>query len=135
MAQPKTLHLPTGFAAAPEPEFNFGRTDIERLFVEVPESLHTEVRRKALPMRTKEYVLQQIAKRLASGEAMAIHEIRSPVPSASKQKRIILDVDGAKAAELKRAAVPFGSFREMVLCCIEADGMEMPRRETFDPIA
>ena len=104
MAQPKTLHLPTGFAAAPEPEFNFGRTDIERLFVEVPESLHTEVRRKALPMRTKEYVLQQIAKRVESGEAMAIHEIRSPVPSASKQKRIILDVSGAKAAIRSQAA-------------------------------
>lgn len=134
MAQLKTLRLPTEFSAAPEPEFNFGRTDIERLFVEVPEALHTEVRRKALPMRTKAYVLQQITKRLESGEAMAIHEIRSPVPSASKQKRIILDVNGAKAAELKKAAEAFGSFREMVLCCLEADGFEMPKPETFEPL-
>lgn len=133
MSKPKTLHLPAAFAAAPEPEFNFGRTDIERLFVEVPESLHTEVRRKALPMRTKDYVLQQIAKRLESGEAMAIHEIRSPIPSASKQKRIILDVSGAKAAELKSKAVAFGSFRELVLCCLEADGIEMPKR--YDEIS
>ena len=125
MAKAKTLHLPAGFAAASEPEFNFGRTDVERLFVEVPESIHTEVRRKALPMRTKEYVLQQVAARLASGEALAIHESRSPVPGASHQKRIILDVSGTQAAELKSAAVTFGSFRELVLCCLEADGIEM----------
>ncbi len=132
MSKTKTLHLPAGLAAAPEPEFNFGRTDIERLFVEVPESIHTEVRRKALPMRTKEYVLQQITKRLESGEAMAIHEIRSPVPSASKQKRIILDVRGVQAAELKSRAVAFGSFREMVLCCLEADGIEMTKPDTSE---
>lgn len=134
MAQPKTLRLPVEFSETPvkEPRFDFGRTDIERLFVEVPESIHTEVRRKALPMRTKDYVLQQIAKRLESGEAAAIHEVRSPVPSASKQKRIILDVNGTKAAELKSAAVAFGSFREMVLCCLEADGIEMPKPETFE---
>jgi hypothetical protein len=130
MGQPKTLHLPVGPSAVTvrEPEFNFGRTDIERLFVEVPDSVHTEVRRKALPMRTKAYVLQQITKRLESGEAHAIHESRSPVPGASHQKRIILDVNGATAAELKSRAVAFGSFRELVLCCLEADGIEMPVR-------
>lgn len=130
MAKPKSLHLPTGSPAAPvrEPEFNFGRADVERLFVEVPESIHTEVRRKALPLKVKEYVLQQIAKRLASGEALVIHESREPVPGASHQKRIILDVTGTQAAELKSAAVAFGSFRELVLSCLEADGIEMPRR-------
>lgn len=129
MGQPKTLHLPVGSSATPirEPEFNFGRTDVERLFVEVPESVHTEVRRKALPLRTKDYVLQQIAKRLASGEAATIHENRSPVPGASHQKRIVLDVSGTQAAALKGSAIAFGSFRELVLCCLEADGIEMPK--------
>jgi len=94
-----------------------------KLYVEVPDDMHQAVRFRALDKRTTvtEYILGLVETR--KGEALRA----APFPSAARQKRLVLDLTAEKAEKAQTAAEPFGSFRQMVLACLELDGIAFPR--------
>jgi hypothetical protein len=94
-----------------------------KLYVEVPDAMHQAVRFRALDKRTTvtEYILELVEAR--KGEAVSA----APFPSAARQKRLVLDLSAERAEKVQSAADPFGSFRQMVLACLELDGIAFPR--------
>jgi hypothetical protein len=94
-----------------------------KLYVEVPESFHRAVRFKALDIRktVAEYILELLETK--KGEALSV----APFPAAAGEKRIVLDLPAARAEQVQAMAEPFGGFRQMVLACLEKDGIQFPR--------
>lgn len=94
-----------------------------KLYVEVPDDMHQAVRFRALDKRTTvtEYILDLVEAR--KNEALGVPAF----PSAARQKRLVLDLSSEKAEKVQVAAEPFGSFRQMVLACLELDGITFPR--------
>lgn len=94
-----------------------------KLYVEVPESIHHAVRAKALDLRktVTEYILELIETRKEETAGVA------PFPSAPRQKRLVLDLPAEKADKIASAGESAGSFRQVVLACLELDGIPFPR--------
>lgn len=93
----------------------------KRLFVEVSYVVHQHIKARALPFSsTKNYIMWVIDNR----ESMA-KKGAAPLPSAAKQRRIIIEVTDAEAERLLEKAKPWNTFREYVLRCLEADGIRM----------
>lgn len=94
-----------------------------KLYVEVPESIHHAVRARALELRktAAEYILELIEARNEETARIA------PFPSAPKQKRLVLDLPAEKAEKISLAGESAGGFRQMVLACLERDGILFPR--------
>jgi hypothetical protein len=96
--------------------------DIERLLVDVSPAMQKQIKERALASDTtvKEYLLKVIYKHM--------NEVSRPVepyPSMRGQKRLILEVPAAEAVTLRRKAQRFSTFKEFVLRCLEAEGIEI----------
>jgi uncharacterized protein (DUF1778 family) len=96
--------------------------DIERLLVDVSPTMQKQIKERALASDTtlKEFVLKVIYKHM--NEVSLPPE---PYPSMRGQKRIILEVPAAEAVTLKRKAQRFSTFKEFVMRCLEAEGIEI----------
>lgn len=93
----------------------------KRLFVEVSRPVHQIIRARALPFgNLKEYILWALENR----ESRAKKGVE-PVPSMPKQARIIIEVTDEEAERLLEKAKPWKTFREYVLRCLEADGVQV----------
>jgi len=94
----------------------------KRLFVEVSKTVHQRIRVRALPFgNLKEYILWAVENR----ESMAKKD-EEPFPSTPRQARIIIEVTDEEAERLLEKAKPWKTFREYVLRCLEADGVQIP---------
>lgn len=96
--------------------------DIERLLVDVSPAIQKQIKERALASDTtvKEYVLKVVYKHMND-----VSVPLEPFPSMRGQKRIILEVPAAEAATLKRKAKRFSTFKEFVLQCLEAEGIQI----------
>lgn len=96
--------------------------DIERLLVDVSPAMQKQIKERALASDTtvKEYLLKVIYKHMNEVSRPA-----EPYPSMRGQKRLILEVPAAEAVTLRRKAQRFSTFKEFVLRCLEAEGIEI----------
>lgn len=96
--------------------------DIERLLVDVSPAMQKQIKERALASDTtvKEYLLKVIYKHMNEVSRPA-----EPYPSMRGQKRLILEVPAAEAVTLKRKAQRFSTFKEFVMRCLEAEGIEI----------
>lgn len=96
--------------------------DIERLLVDVSPAMQKQIKERALASDTtvKEYLLKVIYKHMNEVSRPA-----EPYPSMRGQKRLILEVPAAEAVTLRRKAQRFATFKEFVLRCLEAEGIEI----------
>ena len=96
--------------------------DIERLLVDVSPAMQKQIKERALASDTtvKEYLLKVIYKHMNE-----ISRPAEPYPSMRGQKRLILEVPAAEAVTLRRKAQRFSTFKEFVLRCLEAEGIEI----------
>lgn len=94
----------------------------KRLFVEVSKAVHQRIRVRALPFgNLKEYILWAVENRESKAK-----KGEEPFPSTPKQARIIIELTDEEAESLQEKAKPWKTFREYVLRCLEADGVEIP---------
>jgi hypothetical protein len=106
-------------------------TDVERLIIEVPAGLHAKIKARAAIQRKslKTYVVDAIDGFAAMATAELVTSPDRPaLPGSWRQKRIVVVVPGAKAAELRAMAKPFRTFREFALRCIEVEIARARRR-------
>ena len=96
--------------------------DIERLLVDVSPAMQKQLKERALASDTtvKEYLLKVIYKHMNEVSRPA-----EPYPSMRGQKRLILEVPAAEAVTLRRKAQRFSTFKEFVLRCLEAEGIDI----------
>ena len=96
--------------------------DIERLLVDVSPAMQKQIKERALASDTtvKEYLLKVIYKHMNEVSRPA-----EPYPSMRGQKRLILEVPAAEAVTLRRKAQRFSTFKEFVLRCLEAEGIDI----------
>lgn len=96
--------------------------DVERLLVDVSPAMQKQIKERALASDTtvKEYLLKVIYKHMNEVSRPA-----EPYPSMRGQKRLILEVPAAEAVTLRRKAQRFSTFKEFVLRCLEAEGIEI----------
>ncbi|HMY18699.1 MAG TPA: hypothetical protein PKA58_20370 [Polyangium sp.] len=96
--------------------------DTERLLVDVSPAMQKQIKERALASDTtvKEYLLKVIYKHMNEVSRPA-----EPYPSMRGQKRLILEVPAAEAVTLRRKAQRFSTFKEFVLRCLEAEGIEI----------
>ena len=96
--------------------------DIERLLVDVSPAMQKQIKERALASDTtvKEYLLKVIYKHMNEVSRPA-----EPYPSMRGQKRLILEGPAAEAVTLRRKAQRFSTFKEFVLRCLEAEGIDI----------
>ena len=98
------------------------KSPVIKIYVEVPETVHRDVRVKALQagMSVTQYLLKLIAEHREAAVG------RGPFPPARHQKRLVLDLSRDAANELRSLSRPFGSFRTMLIACLEQSGISFP---------
>lgn len=121
----KDLSFDLEFGATRKPPVALAKKvadDIERLLVDVSPAMQKQIKERALASDTtvKEYVLKVIYKHMNE-----VSRPPAPYPSMRGQKRIILEVPAAEAVTLRRKAQRFSTFKEFVLRCLEAEGIEI----------
>jgi hypothetical protein len=95
--------------------------NVKRLVVDVSPAIHRQLVERCIPFDTiKAYVLFIVNKQQHRAKVSP-----NPIPPMRGQKRIIIELPEAEADALTEKAKSFQSFREFVLRCLEAEGLDI----------
>ncbi len=105
----------------------------ERLIIEVPPDLHAKIKARAATQRKslKAYVVGAIENfSQAAVAALALNPDRESIDGSWHQKRIVVEVLPIWADLYRAKAIPFKTFREFALRCIEVEIASTQRRRS-----